>query len=919
MKRILQIVIATLSLLIGLLAQGQDWAGITVPANAGQGKEWELQEAPSDDFNYTFNAASEKTNFGDDKWYNFYHNAWDGPGTTYWKHDRVKVDGSNLVIDAIRNPSTTKMNVPGVSTGCITSNNKVLYPVFVESSVSVANITLASDVWLLSPDDTQEIDIIECYGGKENGNAFYAKFIHLSHHSFVRSPFQDYQPRDNNSWWQKSGITSWGEYCWNNGARKYVRIGVNWISPFHFEYYIDGKLERVLYDKAFATKVNGSWVYTYPGMTNGTLNMSNGYQAVTQYASGAEYSFETLKAASNVSQTSVIDPYNYQGGTGYTKELDIIINVESQDWHVSAGRTPTDAELANPAKNTMKVDWVRVYKPVTAKVTGVEVTPETITVGVDQKRLLTAAVIPQVASDNAVVWNSDNTSIVTVDPSTGEITGVAVGTATITATTNDGGFTDVCVVTVQAEAVIILVQEIVVSPTSKDLTVDQNVQLTATVSPVDADDASVIWSSSHPAIASVSATGLVNGLAEGQATITATANDASGKSATSTISVINMVEKSIEFDDRNKYLNATYVVGEEINVTCSFNAGTGKVLDNTGVTFWFRQVQADWVGITKDIKVSDLSASGKSSGTAKATISLADALPSDQIGTDFYFLWITITPEGEAQYGIPTGVNPVKVVAGAPISVTGVSLSRSTATVDVGANVSLTATVTPSNATNRNVIWSSSNAAIASVSNGVVTGVAEGTATITATTADGAKTATCTVTVNKPIVAVSSISLDLSSVEVKLSETFTFQPTVLPENATDKTITWQSSNTSVATIANGVVTPVSVGQTTITATSNNAKTATSVVTIISPLSLGSEAIERFVYPSPADKFISFSGLHEGQYKVLVYDLMGVERISQELFIAEDRQLDVSKLTNGIYFLDLEGNASRISFKVVVKH
>ncbi len=919
MKRILQIVIATLSLLIGLLAQGQDWAGITVPANAGEGKEWELQEAPSDDFNYTFNAASEKTNFGDDKWYNFYHNAWDGPGTTYWKHDRVKVDGSNLVIDAIRNPSTTKMNVPGVSTGCITSNNKVLYPVFVESSVSVANITLASDVWLLSPDDTQEIDIIECYGGKENGNAFYAKFIHLSHHSFVRSPFQDYQPRDNNSWWQKSGITSWGEYCWNNGARRYVRIGVNWISPFHFEYYIDGNLERVLYDKAFATKVNGTWVYTYPGMTNGTLNMSNGYQAVTQYASGAEYSFETLKAASNVSQTSVIDPYNYQGGTGYTKELDIIINVESQDWHVSAGRTPTDAELANPAKNSMKVDWVRVYKPVVAKVTGVEVTPETITVGVDQKRLLTAAVIPQVANDKVVVWSSDNTSIASVNPSTGEITGVAVGTATITATTNDGGFTDVCVVTVQAEAVTILIQEIAVSPSSKDITVNQNVQLTATVSPVDADDATVTWSSSHPAIASVSATGLVNGLAEGQATITATSNDASGKSATSTISVINMVEKSIEFDDRNKYLNATYVVGEEINVTCSFNAGTGKVLDNTGVTFWFRQVQADWVGITKDVKVSDLSASGKSSGTATATISLADALPSDQIGTDFYFLWITITPEGEAQYGIPTGVNPVKVVAGAPISVTGVSLSRSTATVDVGANVSLTATVTPSNATNRNVIWSSSNAAIASVSNGVVTGVAEGTATITATTADGAKTATCTVTVNKPIVAVSSISLDLSSVEVKLSETFTFQPTVLPENATDKTITWQSSNTSVATIANGVVTPVSVGQTTITATSNNAKTATSVVTIISPLSLGSEAIERFVYPSPADKFISFSGLHEGQYKVLVYDLMGVERISQELFIAEDRQLDVSKLTNGIYFLDLEGNASRISFKVVVKH
>ncbi len=341
----------------------QDWKDFPVPAEAGDGYKWEIQEDPSDDFNYSFEATNALTTFGD-KWTNFYHNGWDGPGTTYWQYNHVAVDGNDLVINASRNPSISKMGVPGVNAGCITSTNRVLYPVFVEASISVADIVLASDVWLLSPDDTQEIDIIECYGGADHGNAYFAEFIHLSHHSFIRNPFTDYQPRDKNSWWKRSGVNSWGEYCWNDGDRKYVRVGVNWISPFHFEYFVDGELQRVLYDKAFATKVGDTWYYTYPSMTDGQLDFEGGYQKANQHSTSSTYSFESLKAASNVSQVSVIDPYNYQGGNGFTKEQDIIINVESQDWHVEAGRTPSDADLLNDAKNKMKVDWIRVYKPV---------------------------------------------------------------------------------------------------------------------------------------------------------------------------------------------------------------------------------------------------------------------------------------------------------------------------------------------------------------------------------------------------------------------------------------------------------------------------------------------------------------------------------------------------------------------------
>lgn len=346
-----------------------------LPTHLQDGTVWEFQADVSDDFNYTFSPSNEKVNFGNNKWYNFYQSNWDGPGTTYWKYNHVAVDGNDLLITASRwnikkedapiGFKANKMDKPneGISAGCITSNKQVLYPVFIESKSSVADIVLASDVWLLSPDATQEIDIMECYGGKEPGNSFFAKSIHLSHHSFIRKPLTDYQPRDNGSWYTKEGVTGWGEYCWNNGDRKYVRTGVYWKSPVHFEYYIDGELVRVLYDKALVTKVNNKWEYGYPTMTNGKLDEANGKQKITKFSTLNSYSFEELKKANNASSVSIIDPYNYQKGKGFTKPLNIIINLESQDWHVAAGRTPSDVDLKNSAKNTMKVDWFRVFKP----------------------------------------------------------------------------------------------------------------------------------------------------------------------------------------------------------------------------------------------------------------------------------------------------------------------------------------------------------------------------------------------------------------------------------------------------------------------------------------------------------------------------------------------------------------------------
>ncbi len=171
-----------------------------------------------------------------------------------------------------------------------------------------------------------------------------------------------------------------------------------------------------------------------------------------------------------------------------------------------------------------------------------------------------------------------------------------------------------------------------------------------------------------------------------------------------------------------------------------------------------------------------------------------------------------------------------------PIVVTGITLDKTTATVEEGAKVTLTATVTPGNATDKTVTWSTSNEAIATVSDGVVTGVKAGEVTITAKAGD--KSATCTVTVtakqgtedpDDPI-AVEGITLDKTTATVEEGAKVTLTATVTPGNATDKTVTWSTSNEAIATVSGGVVTGVKAGEVTITAKAGD-KSATCTVTV----------------------------------------------------------------------------------------
>ena len=136
---------------------------------------------------------------------------------------------------------------------------------------------------------------------------------------------------------------------------------------------------------------------------------------------------------------------------------------------------------------------------------------------------------------------------------------------------------------------------------------------------------------------------------------------------------------------------------------------------------------------------------------------------------------------------------------------------------------SLKATVIPENATNKAVLWQSLDSSVALVNNGRVTGVSEGSTVITVLCASSTAAATATCVVNVIDGAVTGLTFNKSEHSMYIGDTYTLIPTVLPEHAKDKTVIWQSSDESVATVANGVVTAVNEGEVTITGRAGEAE------------------------------------------------------------------------------------------------
>ena len=171
------------------------------------------------------------------------------------------------------------------------------------------------------------------------------------------------------------------------------------------------------------------------------------------------------------------------------------------------------------------------------------------------------------------------------------------------------------------------------------------------------------------------------------------------------------------------------------------------------------------------------------------------------------------------------------------VSVTGVTLNKTGITLEVDGSETLTATVAPDNATNKKVTWKSDKPEIATVdASGKITGVKEGEATITVTTVDGGKTATCKVTVSDKEIKVTGVTLNKTETSIFVGGSETLTATVAPADATNQKVTWKSDNPEIVTVdATGKVTGVAIGEATITVTTEDGgKTATCKVAVKVP-------------------------------------------------------------------------------------
>ena len=441
-------------------------------------------------------------------------------------------------------------------------------------------------------------------------------------------------------------------------------------------------------------------------------------------------------------------------------------------------------------------------------VTGIRLTPSTITLEEGQSSQLTATVYPANATNKKVIWSSNYPESVSVDEN-GLITAIKrrLGvTIIITAKTEDGEKTATCRVYVnESTSGKVAVTGISLGQSSAELKVGDVLQLNATVAPSNATDKTVTWSSSNNSVATVSSSGLVSAKSEGTAKITAKTEDG-GKTATVTITVKKADAGSVSVTgvslDKSS-ISLKVGESETLKATVSPTNATNKGLTWTSSMSSVATVTSDGV------------VTAKAAGTATITVKTDDGGKTATCN-------VTVTYNGDP---------------GGEISVSQVTISPTTANMTVGDTKQFSVKVDPANATNQEVSWSSSEPSVASVdSKGMVTAKAEGKATITVTAKDGGVSSKATVTVSNKVVPVTGVTVSPTSLTMEIGDSKPLTVTVNPSDATDKTYTVSSDNTGVVEIDKGnnvVAKGAGTANVTVT-TTDGAQTATCKVTVNKP-------------------------------------------------------------------------------------
>ncbi|UYQ94917.1 Ig-like domain-containing protein [Chitinophaga horti] len=499
-----------------------------------------------------------------------------------------------------------------------------------------------------------------------------------------------------------------------------------------------------------------------------------------------------------------------------------------------------------------------VGEPSGGPVTGVNINPPADTLVETDSVKLAVTLEPQYPVNRNYTLTSLNPAVATVDAN-GWVRAIAAGTTGIVVTTEDGSFRDTTSITVTP---FVHVTGVALD-TAIYTGLGNNLSVVPIITPADATNKKVTWSSSDSTILRVSSGGIITAVGLGQATLTATSVDGNVSGSTtvniSTVSLAYNMGDTVAIGNFRKDPDFHTWTGE-VRTT---NAITVAGVANAGPEGMYKSARSGLV-VNSPYNLSGLHPGGR------YTVRLHFAELASNVSTNRVFHlninnvrqvtnFNIYSAAGNARYkavvrefvanASSTGVISVRLEAftGSTLisgieailtPVDSVTLPVTTAFVGINDTLRLTPTVWPLEASNRAVTWTSSNPAVVSVSpSGLLTGTGVGTAVITVITAESSRKDSVLVTADS--ILVDSVRLSVARDTVSVRNTKQLSATVYPANASDKAVIWSSSDTTIVKVsASGLLTGVAAGTVNITATSRQGgHTATiPVVSVVLPVS-----------------------------------------------------------------------------------
>lgn len=439
---------------------------------------------------------------------------------------------------------------------------------------------------------------------------------------------------------------------------------------------------------------------------------------------------------------------------------------------VSTGTVKATITCTTTAWKTYKAE---VEVEVGLRVIGITLDKTALDMELNDEQQLTAALSPEGAVGD-IEWRSSDASVAAVSE-TGVVKAVGPGSAIITVACEE--FTASCTV-----KVVVSATGIDVFNPSMTLYPKQKGNIRFELKPANVTEKTLTWVSSDENIATVTASGIVQGVSEGACTITGTA--ASGITATVQVTIVPKGQAVTSL----KLNKSSLTVSRTQSATLTAKASPSKAADKS----------VTWV--SKDPSIATVSENGVVTGVAPGKTTVMAVSTS--------------------------GVYKTCKITVKPLAVAKVTLSQTTATLKSGDTLQLSCTLAPENADDLRVRWSSSKSSVASVDpqTGLVTAKKNGTATITCKSASG-KTAKCKITV-KAITPV----MDRSKLTMIMGESFVIPVMFTPATEDEIAVKWTTSKPSVAAVnADGVITAMSPGTATITVTAISGKKDTCKVTV----------------------------------------------------------------------------------------